>query len=318
MKTSEGFEFPAEQEEALRKARRLEWITITYILSAVVLMYFVLGSSQAMKTAWLEDILSLVPPAVFLLAARIAPREPSEEFPYGYHRVVSIAFLCASLALMSMGLWLFGDAIVKLVKADRPSIGGVTLFGHTFWLGWLMIPALIYSALPAMILGRLKLPASEKLHDKVLHVDASMNKADWMTALAAIVGVIGIGLGYWWADAVAAAFISLDILYDGFKNLKQVIFDLMDQRPKTVDRSEDDPLPDRAREFLRGLPWVADAQVRMREEGHVNFGEAFIVVREGTDRLPERLEEAAKACRDLHWRLHDLVIMPVTSLEAKK
>lgn len=37
------------------------------------------------------------------------------------------------------------------------------------------------------------------MHDKVLHADAKMNKADWMTAAAALVGVLGIGLGWWWA-----------------------------------------------------------------------------------------------------------------------
>ena len=42
-----------------------------------------------------------------------------------------------------------------------------------------------------------------------------MNRADWLTALAAVVGVIGIGAGLWWADAVAAIVISLEITRDG-------------------------------------------------------------------------------------------------------
>ena len=58
-----------------------------------------------------------------------------------------------------------------------------------------------------------------------------MNKADWMTGAAAIGGILGIGLGWWWADAVAAAFISLDILHDGYINLRQAVFDLMNQIP---------------------------------------------------------------------------------------
>lgn len=68
-----------------------------------------------------------------------------------------------------------------------------------------------------MFLGRAKLPLSRELYNKILYADADMNKADWSTA-AAILGVIGIGLGFWWADLVAAGVIALDILKDGVTN----------------------------------------------------------------------------------------------------
>lgn len=314
MKTSPAFEFPPEQQATYRQARRLEWITIGYLLSVTVVMYLAMGSSQAMKTAWIEDVLSLIPPAVFLIASHIATWPPSKRFPYGFHRVVSIAFLCASLALFAMGVWLLGDALVKLALRHHPTIGGVTLFGYTFWLGWLMLPALAWSAAPSVILGRRKAPVAGKIHDKVLHTDAVMNKADWMTAVAVMVGVIGVGLGYWWSDAAAAALISLDILHDGFKNLRQVTYDLMDEAPRTVDRAQPDPIPEQVRQRLLSFPWVKDAAVRMREDGHVYFGEAFVVVSD-ENKLTEKLYNASQACIDLDWRVHDLVIMPVNSMK---
>jgi cation diffusion facilitator family transporter len=255
---------------------------------------------------------------VFLVAARVSTRAPNKRFPYGYHRAVSIAFLCAALALFVMGSWLLLDALSKLVTAEHPTIGGVTLFGTTVWLGWLMIPALVWSAVPAMLLGRAKLPLARKLHDKVLLADAHMNKADWLTALAAFVGVFGIGMGYWWTDSIAAAVISLDILHDGFRHLRQVVCDLMDEAPRTVDRSETDPLPDRIAAYLRSLPWIEDARVRMREEGHVYFGEAFVVVRTTTDNLPDLLCQATQQCTQLDWRVHDLVLVPVPALSANE
>jgi divalent metal cation (Fe/Co/Zn/Cd) transporter len=87
----------------MRRAVRLEWLTLAYLLSAVFFIYLTLGASQAMKTAWFEDILSLIPPAVFLVASRYRHRDPDERFPYGFHRVVTIAFLCAAVALFAMG-----------------------------------------------------------------------------------------------------------------------------------------------------------------------------------------------------------------------
>jgi divalent metal cation (Fe/Co/Zn/Cd) transporter len=187
MKTAPGNEFPPDQDGSLKKARRLEWITLAYIASVVIVMYFAMGASQAMKTVWVEDLLSFIPPAVFLGATKIANREPTERFPYGFHRVTSIAFLCGAIALLTLGVWLLGDAVLKLVQGRRPTIGGVTMFQRTFWQGWLMVAALLYSSIPPAILGHFKKPLAYSMHDKILFVDAKMNRADWLSASAAIV-----------------------------------------------------------------------------------------------------------------------------------
>ena len=43
------FELPPELHDRQRKAVRLEWITIAYLISAVILLALTLGQSQAMK-----------------------------------------------------------------------------------------------------------------------------------------------------------------------------------------------------------------------------------------------------------------------------
>lgn len=310
MELGRAHELPPNKHQVHQKALRLEWLTIAYLVSAVFFIYLTLGSSQAMKAAWFEDMLSLIPPIAFLVAARFRHRSPNKEFAYGYHRSVSIAYLCASLALFLMGGFLLYDSILALLSFEHPSIGTVQLFGHQIWLGWLMLLALLWSAIPAAIIGRMKLPLAREIHDKVLFADAQMNKADWLTAAAAMVGVIGIGLGFWWADATAAAFISLDILHDGIKNLRAVIADLMDSRPKTIDDKAADPLPARVETELEKLPWVREAKVRFREEGHVFYGEVFVVP-SSDDGLTEKLAEAQRSLGQLDWRIGDVVLVPL-------
>ena len=309
------FELPPTKHSAYARAIRLEWLTIGYLLTAIAAIYLTLGNSQAMKTAWIEDMLSLIPPIVFLIADRIRQRPPNEIFPYGYHRVVSIAYLVASFALFLVGALLLADAALKLAAAEHPSIGTVELFGHHVWLGWLMEAALLYSAVPAIVLGRLKVPLARELHDKVLFADAKMNKADWLTAVAAMAGVLGIGLGLWWADAVAAAVISIDIVHDGFVNLRTVVTDLMDKRPTTVDDSAVDPLTTRVEREMHDLNWVREARARLREEGHVYFGEVFVVPKDGTADLVERVREAHERLLKLDWRLHDIVVAVTPEIE---
>ncbi len=309
MTVTRRFEMPPERQRIQEKAAHIEWLTLGYLVSAIVLLYLTLGASQAMKTAWLEDILSLLPPIAFLLANRWRDRPPTDEYPYGFHRGVSLGFLVAAAALFVMGFLLLVDSLMKLITFEHPSIGTVELFGRDIWLGWLMLLALAWSAFPAAALGRIKVPLARDLHDKILHADAYMNKADWMTATAAMVGVLGIGIGLWWTDAVAASLIAADILHDGAKHLKGVVADLMDKRPRRIEEDALDPLAARIESELEALSWVKRARARLREQGHVYFGEVFVVPGDQR-RLVAHLDEATEMIKALDWKLHDVVIRP--------
>ncbi|PTT66542.1 cation diffusion facilitator family transporter [Arthrobacter sp. HMWF013] len=309
-------ELPTEQQAALRKAVTFEWLTIGFLAVSTVLVFAVLGNSQAMKAAWIEDVLSFLPPVSFLLAARVIRKRPTEEHPYGFHRAVGIAHVVAAVALTVMGAYLIVDSAMGLLTAEHPTIGGFNFFGQTIWLGWLMIAAMILTAGPPIYLGHVKMKLAEKLHDKVLYADADMNKADWMTAAAAAVGVAGIGLGWWWADYAAALIISGSILHDGIRNTRAAISALMDKRARTYDDAEPHPVGRQLDEYLQGLDWVDTAQSRIRDEGHVFHVESFIVPAGPMPRV-EQLEAARKACIALDWKVQDMVLVPVAELPSE-
>ena len=312
MRPLPAFYHPPDREKLLARATRLEWITVAYLVVTIGLMYMVMGSSQSMRTAWIEDMLSLVPPIAFLIATPITRKRPNEEFPFGYHRATSVAFFAGAVALFTMGAILLVESALKLIRAEHPTIGAIEIFGRDIWLGWAMLAVLAWSCLP-VLLGRLKMPLARSLHDHVLHVDADMNKADWLTAVGAAVGVIGVGLGFWWVDAAAAGVIAFDITKDGYRNLRDVMADMLDETPKTVDGDAREGLPERVRTYLKGLPWVADADVRIRDGGHAFTGEAFVIPKDARD-LVRRLHDAAEGARALDWRMLDLTIMPVDTL----
>jgi cation diffusion facilitator family transporter len=307
-------ELPDEQREALRRAVRLEWLSIGFLAATVTIVALVLGSSQAMRAAWIEDLLSFLPPIAFLVARAVVRRRPDERHPYGYHRATGIAHLVAAVSLLVMGGYLLVDSASKLVAAEHPAIGGITIFGETIWLGWLMIAAMALTIPAPVILGRRKMRLAETLHDKVLYADADMNKADWMTAGAAIVGVLGIGLGLWWADAAAALVIATSIARDGWKNLRRAVSALMDSRAKTFDDARPHPLGHEIDATLGALPWVAEAASRVRDEGHVFHVEAFVVPRHGRMPSLDELEDARRRCVELDWKVQDMVVAPVADL----
>jgi len=306
-KEKEHVEYPEHLQPKYEKAKKLEWITVIYIVSVVVLMFIVMGQSQAMKTAWADDTVGLISPISFLVASAWATKKPNKRFPYGYHRIANIAYICGSLALFLLGFYLLMDSISKLVSGERPSIGMANIFGTPVWSGYLMILVLLWSVVPAVILGKKKLPIASEMHEKTLYADAETNKADWMMGLAAMAGIIGNGFGWYWADSVIAGILSLDIIYDGFTHLKQATFDLMNERPTTVSHQEEDPVSKQVYDLLCGMDWIKEVDVRLREEGHVFYGEALIVP-EDTPDIVNKIKEATKKVREVDWRIKDFVL----------
>lgn len=128
-------DLPQEQQEALRKAIRLERINIVVKIIAVLAIYSVAGNSQAMKAAWIEDSLAILPPLAFLIALRFINRRPTPRHPFGYHRAMGIAHLVASVALFVFGTMLLVDSAMGLIAGDQPPIGNVEIFGATIWMG---------------------------------------------------------------------------------------------------------------------------------------------------------------------------------------
>ena len=90
----------------------------------------------------------------------------------------------------------------------------------------------------------------------------------------------------------------------------------MDQTPTTVHGDEADPLRGKLAAMLQDLDWVEEVDLRLREEGQVYFGEAFVVPSEETD-ITLKAEDALKQARDLDWRIYDLALTPVRELPEK-
>jgi divalent metal cation (Fe/Co/Zn/Cd) transporter len=187
------------------------------------------------------------------------------------------------------------------------------LFGQVVWTGWLGIAVLLWSGIPAHFLGAAKRKCAEVLHDKTLAADAEINAADWQSAGAAILGMIGIAFGLWWADSLAAVLISLEIIRSGWSELRTALGDIMDRRPMTLDTKEDDPVTDKLADFVKRQPWIEDAVVRVRERGRELTAEAHVVPKSDQVSVEEVSRTGELAC-GIDPRLADVTIAPVKAL----
>lgn len=299
---------PAQLED-LRRAARLCWWSLGLLGAITVMMYAAMGGSQAMQTALIEDVLSMLPPAAFLIALHFRARGVDAIYINGRERAFDITFLASSVALTAVGALLVLDSLHVLLTRTHPVVGTVTIGDSVIWQGWVMIAALAVSCVPPVILGRLKVRLARRLDSKPLHADADMNKADWMTALAGIAGIVGIGFGLWWADAAAAMFISVEVLRDGVRNLRNAVRDMHDARPQQVDRRDVDHLPAQVAEAVRALDGVSACRVRFHEEGLRLSGVIHVATEDG-HLGATRVQAVRDAARAVHWRIDAVAVMP--------
>lgn len=307
-------ELTDEQTQRLRRAVRLEWVSIGTLALVVAAMGLVAGRSQAMRAAWVQDVLSLLPPIVFLVSVRIARRPPTPRHPYGYHRVAGVGHLVAAVALLGAGAALVVDSGTALATGDRPQIGVLDVLGTPVWAGWLMVVVVLATSIPPVLLGRMKTGLAEELHDKVLFADADLNRTDGMAGLATAAGVLGTGMGLWWADAAAALVVSTSVVATGILQLRGSITGLVDSRAGTYDDAAPHPLVREVETVLRQQSWVRDVGVRVRDQGHVFHVEGFLAPAAGTVPTLEQLAAARRRCLELDWKIADVVLAPVAEL----
>src|SRR5207248_456152 len=72
------FDLPPDKQDALRRARRLEWVSLAFMVTVVAAVGFTAGSSQTMKAMWVEDVVSLIPSATFLIGAYFRRKRPDD------------------------------------------------------------------------------------------------------------------------------------------------------------------------------------------------------------------------------------------------
>ncbi|GAA4907103.1 cation transporter [Tessaracoccus lubricantis] len=305
---------PPEKSEALHKAVRLQWVSLVVMSVLITAVGLVAGQSQAMRTAFIEDLLAQLPPIAFLIGVWRASKSRSAKHPYGHHRAMSAGHLVAAVALLVFGLSLLYNGVSALVLVEKPPVGVMTLGGYTFWSGWAMMAVMLMTVAPAMILGRMKMKLAEELHDQLLSADADMLKADWSTAVATVAGVAGIGMGWWWADSAAAILVSASIVKDGVTNLRGAMNALLDARATPIASQEAHPVIHAMRSTALAQPWVDEAAVRVRDMGHVFHSEVFVVPRRENHPGLLELDALREQLRAADWKALDTVVVLCSEL----
>lgn len=249
------------------------------------------AQSQALIADGIHSVSDLATDFLVILAARHSSHEADSEHPYGHGRIQAIAtaLLAVSLAVIALGIaW---DALSRLRG-----------LGELMAPGWLAVAVAAISVVAKEAVYQYTIRVSRKLESNLLQANAWHSRTDALSSLIVIAGVLGVMLGFPWADAIGAVGVAVIILYAAFKIGREAFDELIDTGldPNTLTLM---------RETILSVPGVIDVhELRTRRMGsqlladmhiHVN---PLISVSEGHhigDRVMLVLGEKFKALTDI-------------------
>ncbi len=203
-----------------------------------------------------SDALTAIP---LWIAFALNRRQANRRFTYGYGRAEDLAGTVIVLMILGSALFVFYESIQKVLN-PQPLTN----------LGWVAVAAVIgFLGNEAVAIFRLRI--GREINSAALVADGLHARVDGFTSLAVLVGVIGVWLGFWWADPVMGFIIGFAILVivrDAAREMWHRLMDAMD--PKTIDQIE------HTASHVEGVQGVH--QVRARWIGHRMTTELNIVV----------------------------------------
>ncbi|MFB6142585.1 MAG: cation diffusion facilitator family transporter [Halorientalis sp.] len=140
----------------------------------------------------------------------LTTRPPDLEHPHGHERIEPFVSLVVALGVFAAGVLVLRSAVVTVLAGAYAAITGP-------------LPAvvLVGSALVKFALYRYCLRAGEEHASPALVATAHDNRADVLTAVAALVGVLGAAAGYPVLDPVAGGVVAVGILYAGVEIVRE-------------------------------------------------------------------------------------------------
>jgi cation diffusion facilitator family transporter len=265
-------------------SRRPERVALgsVFIGVALVLAKLVVGlltGSLGILSEAVHSIFDLAASTFTLVAVRTARKPPDKEHPYGHGRAENLAAFANGLLLLITAAGIAFEAVRRLIAGGAH----VNPAGYAFAL---LIGTLLIESGRAFVLRRVGRLASS---DAML-ADATDRVADVLATVGVLAGLLGVRLGYTWADSVAALLVAAIIVRAAGKLALRSGDILIDRSAAGAERQ--------LRSAIRDVPGVREVRsVRVRRSGPNLIGEANIATRR---MLP--VEAAASLADDVKQR----------------
>ncbi|WP_049947758.1 cation diffusion facilitator family transporter [Candidatus Halobonum tyrrellensis] len=216
-----------DRRTALRRVGLLVFAVNVCLAAAKAGVWYATGS-LAVGSEAVNSLSDSAYSLVVVAGLYLTTQPPDFEHPHGHERIepfVSL-FVAAGVFLAAGGVLY---SAVRSLLSPAPSAGGGSA---------LAVGVLVGSAAAKLLLYRYCLRAGRRRDSPALVATAKDNRNDVLTAVAALVGVVGAAAGYPTLDPLAAVVVGVGILYTGYEIVRDNVGYLVGAAPPDDLREE--------------------------------------------------------------------------------
>lgn len=176
----------------------------------------VLSGSVGLLGDALHNLSDVSTSVVVFAGFRLSKRPATDTHPYGWERAEDIAGLGVSLVIWASAVFAGFVSVHKLLE-----------HGRTTHVGLGMVAAAV-GILGNQLVARYKLRVGRRIQSATLVADAQHSWLDAVSSAGALLGLVGVAVGWRWADAAAGVLVTLFICHVGWEVTGDLLGHLMD------------------------------------------------------------------------------------------
>ncbi|MCV7014395.1 cation diffusion facilitator family transporter [Mycolicibacterium madagascariense] len=248
-----GVSFPLSEvvddgDERRRANRAIAVSALGLAVTGVVeLVIALLSGSVALLGDALHNLSDVSTSVLVFIGFRASRKAPTERYSYGFERAEDLAGVGVALVIWASAMVAGFESVSKLLR-----------HGSTAHVGWGIAAAVIGIA-GNQLVARYKLAVGQRIQSATMIADAKHSWLDALSSGGALIGLLGVALGWSWADAVAGLVVTGFICHVGWEVSSDIGHRLLDGVDPAVLAT--------AEQVAEETPGVVHAHARARWSG---------------------------------------------------
>lgn len=253
-------------EEASGHGIRAAWIGLAGMMATAMAQVVIvaISGSIALLADTVHNLGHAATTIPLIIAFRLGRRPADQRYSYGYRRAEDLVGLFIGLVVAVTAAIIIWQSVEALLNPREVTN-----------LGWVLAAGIV-GFLGNEIVAVYRIRAGQRIGSAALIAEGQHARADGLTSIAVVVGVVGVWLGFPRADAIIGFLIGIAILWILVSSMRTVCKRLMDG----VDAGLIETL-EAAAAAVEGVEGVD--QVRARWSGHRMEGDTSIRVSRDLD-----------------------------------
>lgn len=189
------------KDKCLRCGKIVPWVCFfgNITLAGFKIFVGIISGSKGLVADGLHSASDIIATVMVLISLAIAGKKDDKTHPWGHGKVEFAGALIVYAILLVLSIYLFQDAL-------RSIIGGRLKPPHP-----ISLVAAAVSIIANFILSGYGFCAGRQLNSPAMIANANENRADMISSVAVVIGIIGANMGFLFSDALAAIIVSLII-----------------------------------------------------------------------------------------------------------